>query len=75
VRFTDWLKQNNVELTDAQQSLAKRIDHSSSEFACVSLLTGPGACRNKLLLHQWLVWRKQKMSHLQEIPGAITQEG
>lgn len=75
MRFTEWLKQNNVELTDTQLALARRIDHASNEFACVSLLTGPGACRNKFLLHQWLMWRRQKMSHLEEISGAITQEG
>jgi hypothetical protein len=71
VRFTEWLKQNEVALTDIQESLARRIDHSSNDFACVALLTGPAACRNKILLNQWLNWRE----HQKESTRAATQEG
>lgn len=75
MRFTRWLAAQNVELTDAQQSLAKRVENSSSQFATIALLTGPGACRNRLLLNLWLTWQRSEREHTQPLtqpePGTV----
>jgi hypothetical protein len=71
MKFTEWLINQNAVLKESQWAIAKRIDHSSSKFASVVLLTGPAACRNKVLLNHWLSW----CEHQRELASAIAEKG